>query len=163
MDQRIVLAPNCSLTPTTANWFYLSICAFSLPVSLLFAWAGFWPVLVFWVLEMVAIGIALQSGLQRRNHTQTLVISDARVELVTRSRHGIEKQEFARHWARVRLRTPRGSHRPSRLTIESHGRAGVVGSFLTDEERARLAVRLHAMVGGPNASPSLEHDFTEGT
>jgi uncharacterized membrane protein len=44
--------------------------------------------------------------------------------------------------------------------IESHGRAYEVGSFLTEEERCRLAVRLGSLVGKVNESPPLEIDGT---
>ena len=46
----------------------------------------------------------------------------------------------------------------SRLTIESHGRAYEVGSFLTEEDRCHLAERLRYLVGGMNESPPLEID-----
>jgi uncharacterized membrane protein len=95
--------------------------------------------------------------MRRRFYTQTLLISDSMVSLVTRSRRGEAKQEFARHWTKVRLRSPRTRLYPSRLTIESRGRACEVGSFLTEEERCRLARRLRGLVGGMNESPPLEH------
>jgi len=155
MEQRIELAPNCSLTPATAAAFFASICLFSLSVALFCALRGFWPVLLCWGLEMLGLGAALYAGLQRRFYTQTVLVTDTRVSLVTRSPAGEAKQDFARHWTKVRLRTPRARLRPSRLTIESRGRAIEVGGFLTDEERARLAARLGVLVGGMNESPSL--------
>jgi uncharacterized membrane protein len=115
-------------------------------------------VLLFWVLEMLAVGLALKVSLRRRHYSQTLLFTDGSVRLVTRSPGGEATQEFARHWARVRLRSPRTGHAPSRLTIESHGRAGVIGGFLTDEERAQLAVRLQRIVGGTSESPPLDLD-----
>jgi uncharacterized membrane protein len=160
MEQRIDLRPNCSLTPATAALFFASVCAVSLPVSLFFSWQGFWPVLLFWVLEMLLLAIALQLSMRRRLETQTVLITEGRIHVVTRSHNGEAKQEFARHWAKVRLRSPRISHHPSRLTIESHGRSFEVGSFLTEEERCRLAQRLSALVGGPNESPPLDEDRT---
>jgi len=160
MEQRIVLAPNCSLTPPAALLFFASICAFSLAFSLFFVLQGLWPVLPFWGLEMLVLGLALRTSMRRRFYTQTLLITDAQVSLVTRSRRGEAKQEFARHWARVRLRSPRTKRYPSRLMIESHGRAYEVGSFLTEEERCRLAVRLGSLVGKVNESPPLEIDGT---
>jgi uncharacterized membrane protein len=160
MDQRIDLAPNCSLTPAAARVFFAATCAVSLPLSLFFTLRGFWPILMYWVLEMLVLGLALQVCMRRRWLTQTVLITEDSVALVTRSRDGEAKQEFARHWARVRLRSPRASHHPSRLTIESHGRACEVGSFLTEEERCRLAVRLSRLVGPVNASPQLSNDRT---
>lgn len=44
--------------------------------------------------------------------------------------------------------------------IESSGRAFEIGSFLTEEERCRLAKRLNNMVGGMNESPPLDSDLT---
>jgi uncharacterized membrane protein len=160
MEQRIELAPNCSLKPAGAVLFFASICLFSLAFSLVLVFHGFWPVLPFWALEMLALGLALHASLRRGKYTQTVLITDSQVSLVTRSRHGSQKQEFARHWAKVRLRSPQRRHGTSLLTIESSGRAFEVGSFLTEEDRCRLAERLRYLVGGMNESPPLEIDRT---
>jgi uncharacterized membrane protein len=158
MEKRIELAPNCSLTPLGAKVFFGSICLFSLAFALIFVAFGFWPVLPFWALEMLALGAALYSSMQRRFHTQTVTITDSRISLVTRSRRGEAKQEFARHWAKVKLRSPRTRLYPSRLMIESRGRAFEVGSFLTEEDRCLLAEHLRNLVGGMNESPPLENE-----
>jgi uncharacterized membrane protein len=158
MEQRIELAPNCSLTPTGAKLFFGATCLFSLAFAMIFVVLGFWPVLPFWALEMLALGLALRASMQRRRFTQTVTITDSQISLVTRTRRGEAKQEFARHWAKVRLRSSRIRVYPSRLTIESRGRAFEVGSFLTEEERCRLAKRLRNLVGGMNESPPLEID-----
>jgi uncharacterized membrane protein len=155
MEQRIELAPNCSLTPAGARLFFACTCLFSLVFALLFVIQGFWPVLAFWALEMLALGLALNASMRRRRYTQTLLITESLVSLVTRSRRGDTKQEFARHWAKVRLRSPRRRLHPSRLTIESRGLACEVGSFLTEEQRCLLAERLRGLVGGMNESPPL--------
>jgi uncharacterized membrane protein len=156
MEQRIELAPNCSLKPAAAMWFFIATCLFSLSFSMIFVLQGLWPVLPFWALEMLALGLALRASLKRRHYTQTVLITDAAISLVTRSRRGEAKQEFARHWAKVRLRSPLRRSGTSRLTIESRGRACEIGSFLTEEDRCRLAKRLVTLVGGMNESPPLE-------
>ncbi|MDP8983544.1 MAG: DUF2244 domain-containing protein [Pseudomonadota bacterium] len=158
MEKRIELAPNCSLTPAGARLFFIATCLFSLMFSLFVASLGFWPVLPFWGVEMLLLGLGLTASMRRRRYTQTVTITESRVSLVTRSRRGEAKQEFARHWARVRLRTPQTRLAPSRLMIESGGRAFEVGSFLTEEERCVLATRLRSLVGGINESPPLEWD-----
>jgi uncharacterized membrane protein len=158
MEQRIELAPNCSLKPAGAMLFFASTCLFSLAFALFFVFHGFWPVLPFWALEMLILGLALQASLRRAKYTQTVLITDSQISLVTRSRHGAQKQEFARHWTKVRLRSPPRRHGLSKLTIESRGRACEVGNFLTEEDRCRLAKRLRYLVGGMNESPPLEID-----
>jgi uncharacterized membrane protein len=156
MEQRIELAPNCSLKPTGAVLFFGSICLFSLSFALIFVFQGFWPVLPFWVLEMLALGLALQASMRRGKYTQTVLITDSQISLVTHTRRGTQKQELARHWAKVRLRSPPRRHGTSRLTIESRGLAFEIGNFLTEEDRCRLAERLRYLVGGMNESPPLE-------
>jgi len=155
MEQRITLAPNCSLTLCGARLFFGATCLFSLSFALFFVLQGFWPVLLFWALEMLGLGVALHASLKRRNYTQTVVITDSRISLVTRSQHGEAKQEFARHWTKVRLRSPPRRLGVSRLTIECYGRAYEVGSFLTEENRCVLAKRLSSLVGGISESPPL--------
>ncbi len=123
---------------------------------MIFVVLGFWPVLPFWALEMLALGLALRASMRRRRYTQVVTITDSQVRLVTRSKRGEAKQEFARHWAKVRLRSPRARPHPSQLLIESRGRAFEVGSFLTEEERRALAERLRNLVGGMNESPPLK-------
>ena len=106
MEQRIELAPNCSLKPAGALLFFGSTCLFSLAFALVFVFQGLWPVLPFWALEMLVLGLALRSSMRRGKYTQTVLITDSQISLVTHSRHGEQKQEFARHWAKVRLRSP---------------------------------------------------------
>src|SRR6266567_4701452 len=133
MEQRIELAPNCSLKPAAAMLFFLSTCLFSLGFALFFVFQGFWPVLPFWALEMLVLGLALHASMRRGGYTQTVLITESQISLVTRSRRGAQKQEFARHWTKPRLRSPPTRHGMSELTIESRGRACEVGSFLTEE------------------------------
>ena len=156
MEQRIELQPNCSLKPAGALLFFVATCLFSLGFALFFVFQGFWPVLPFWALEMLALGLALNASMRSGTYTQTVLITDSQISLVTRSRHGAQKQEFARHWAKVRLRSPPRRHGLSKLTIESRGLACEVGSFLTEEDRRRLAERLRYLIGGMNESPPLE-------
>ncbi|HEY2145462.1 MAG TPA: DUF2244 domain-containing protein, partial [Steroidobacteraceae bacterium] len=79
MEQRIELAPNCSLKPAGAKLFFVATCLFSLSFSLLFVFQGYWPVLPFWALEMLVLGLALYLSMRRRHDTQTVLITDSAV------------------------------------------------------------------------------------
>lgn len=160
MQQRIVLIPNCSLTPATAALFFGILFLSSLAFALFFSLRGLWPVLPFWGLEMLGLGLALHLSLRRRHVRQELILTDAQIWVTTTSSAGEEKQQFSRHWASVRLRSPRTNLHPSRLTIESHGRALEIGQFLTEEERRSLAGRLQTLVGRLDESPPLEWSHT---
>jgi uncharacterized membrane protein len=151
---RIEICPNCSLTVSGARVFFGIACIAPCGIAALLALKGFWPVLPFAGLEMALLGWALSAGLQRRFHSQTITVTEADVSIDTRVRARCEHVVFPRHWAQVKLRRPAARLHPSRLTIESHGRRCELGSFLTEEERRGLALRLQRVIGRVNESPS---------
>lgn len=148
------IAPNCSLRPRAAALFFASICLVSFSIAGTMAVLGMWPILPFAGLEMLVLGWALHVSLRRRHHSQTILLTDDLVRVETRSGDRREQIEFTRHWAQVKLRRPAARLHPSRLTIESHGRACELGSFLTEEERRGLALRLQRLIGRINESPT---------
>ncbi|MGH8285490.1 MAG: DUF2244 domain-containing protein [Steroidobacteraceae bacterium] len=152
---RIELAPHCSLSVRGALVFFGGLCAVSFGIAGMFAVQGFWPVLPFAGLEMLVLAWALRASFARRRFTEAITISerDVLIELCDRERRS--QIVFSRHWAQVKLRSPVSRLHPSRLTIESHGRALEVGRFLTEEERRGLAIRLQRLIGRLNESPSL--------
>ena len=151
----IRLVPNCSLTPGQALALFGSLCLVSLVIAGSFAAQGLWPVLPFAGLELTVLGWALCASLRRRHCSQTITVTDNEVAVVTRGEGGTHAVAFSRHWSRVRLLPGTGWH-PSRLVIESHGRACVVGASLTEKERRGLHARLQRAVGVVNESPQLE-------
>jgi uncharacterized membrane protein len=151
---RIEICPNCSLSVRGARLFFAGACIVPFGVSGILALKGFWPVLPFAGLEMALLGWAMSVCLERRFHSQTITVTDASVSVDTRARTRCEHVEFPRHWAQVKLRRPAAQQHPSRLTIESHGRQCELGSFLTEEERRGLALRLQRLIGRVDESPS---------
>lgn len=153
--QRIDLSPNCSLSVQGALLFFGSLCFVSFAIAGFMALQGFWPVLPFAGLEMALLGWALKVSLDRRRQGETITVSDNEVSVETRSGERRVQVVFPRHWAQVKLRRPSSRLHPSRLMIESHGRGCEVGSFLTEEERRGLALRLERLIGRVNESPAL--------
>ena len=151
---RIEICPNCSLSVRGARLFFAAACIAPGGIAVALALKGFWPVLPFAGLEMALLGWALSVCLERRFHSQTITVTDADVSIDTRARAHREHVVFPRHWAQVKLRRPAARLHPSRLTIESHGRQCELGSFLTEEERRGLALRLERLIGRVNESPS---------
>jgi uncharacterized membrane protein len=150
---RIDICPNCSLTVRGAWRFFAAACIVPCGVSVLLTWKGFWPVLPFFGLELAGLAWALNVSLERRFHRQTITVTDADVRVESVVRAHSEQVVFPRHWAQVKLRRPAARLHPSRLTIESHGRQCELGSFLTEEERRGLALRLQRVIGRINESP----------
>jgi uncharacterized membrane protein len=152
---RIEICPHCSLSVRAALLFFGSLCCVSFMIAGLMALRGFWPVLPFAGLEMILLGWALWTSMQRRHHRETITVTDANVSVEVRDREHSVQLVFPRHWAQVKLRRPASRLHPSRLTIESHGRQCELGNFLTEAERRGLALRLQGLIGRVNESPSL--------
>jgi uncharacterized membrane protein len=146
------LRPNCSLTSRSALLFYLSIVAVCLPIAVLAALAGFWPVLPFAGLELAGIAAALALSL-RRGRRRELIRVDERDVTVARSDGDRQVQyRFPRPWTRVQLSVASVPAWPSRLLVGSMGRTVEVGDFLTESERRRLGARLAEIIPAQRTS-----------
>ncbi len=152
---RIVICPNCSLSLRGAVLFFGGLCLFCFTLAGVLTLLGMWPVLPFAGLEMLLVGWALHASLARRYRSEIITLTDSDVSVESRDRAHCQLTVFQRHWAQVKLRRPASRLHPSRLIIESHGRQCELGSFLTDEERYGLALRLQRLIGRINESPSL--------
>jgi uncharacterized membrane protein len=151
----IVISPNCSLTPKSANVFLLATGGATFLIALSLAIQGLWPVLPFAGAEIALLVWATRHSMRRGADRETLEITDnsVTVELIRGSHR--EFTVFPRHWARVKLRAPQHGLHPVRLCLESQGRSCEIGRFLVEDERRELAVRLRQLIGNINASPDL--------
>lgn len=154
-EHRIELRPNGSLTPQGARLFVGSLAAVTFGLAGFCALRGYWPVLPFAGLDIALLAWAVRASMRRSAEREVIVVSDADVVIESLAPSGSRRTVFPRHWARVTLRDPRPARHPSRLTIESHGRACEVGRFLTEDERRRVAARLERLVGKTSESPAL--------
>jgi uncharacterized membrane protein len=124
-------------------------------VALYFAFRGLWPILPFAGLEIGLLAWAVRASMHDGARREVIVVAEETITVERGLPDRMSLVVFPRHWARVKLRDPQRSQYPSRLVIESHGRACEVGRFLTEEERRNLASRLHQLVGKTSESPAL--------
>ncbi len=155
----IDLIPHCSLSVRGAQVFFGLVCLTTLGIATAATVLGFWPVLPFAGAEMLLLGWALYSNMQRRFERETIDVSDTEIIIEHRlsmSGHANPRRVvFPRHWSRVKIRRPKSPLHRSQLVIESHGRSREVGKFLTEQERIQLAAELRRLVGDMNRSPEL--------
>ena len=139
--RRIIIRPNRSLTWEQTKIVYFCIASYSLAIAGVFAVMGFWPVLPFAGGEIAVLGIAFYVNALAGTSVQVVTV-DANVVKVEKERPGPRCEwQFQRAWARVDIEEPAG-HRSSRLVVRSHGNEVVLGEFLTETERKRLAASL---------------------
>jgi len=148
------LIPHCSLSVRGALVFFGSVCLVTFGVAGAATLMGYWPVLPFAGAEMLLLGWALRSNMQRRFERESIHVTET--EIVIEDAHATPRRiVFPRHWARVKIRRPKSPLHRGQLVIESHGRAYEVGKFLSEEERRQLAAGLGQLIGGMNQSPAL--------
>lgn len=155
LEHRVELVPNCSLTPAAARLFVGSLAFLTVAVASVFALRGLWPVLPFAGAEVGLLAWAVRASRRKGAEREVIVVSEEDVVVERWNPAESRRTVFPRHWSRVTLRGPQAASHPSRLTIESHGRACEVGRFLAEEERCVLAARLRLLVGNTGESPAL--------
>ena len=151
------LTPHVSLSPRGARVFFAAVCVPTIGIAGAATVLGFWPILPFAGAEMLLLGWALYSNMQRRHVHESIDVSETQV-VVEYSRGETKRFVFPRHWAQVKIRRPKSPLQRGQLVIESHGRSIEVGQFLSEEERQRLAAELRRLIGGMNQSPDLPDD-----
>lgn len=145
---RLVIGPNASLSPRQALSFFSGIGLICIGIAAVFAAQGYWPVLPFAGLELLALGVALVVVLRRNRYREVLWFEGERVRLEC----GMVGQG-----AQARLEWPRSSLRvwiepgphatsPTQLVLACGPQRTVIGGCLTDAERAALARRLKELV-----------------
>jgi uncharacterized membrane protein len=154
--RRFELYRGNALTPGTAIVFIAFVAGATFAIAIFFAVQGFWPILPFAGLEIGLLIWAVRASMRAGLERETLLITEESVTVLHRSPAGDWDSVFPRHWTTVKLHAPLAVLHPSRLMLESHGRAFEVGRFLTEDDRRGLAVRLKQLVGNVNESPALK-------
>ena len=92
---------NCSFSPKQVGWFYLSIVSFSLLVAGYFLLIGVWMIIIFTVIEILALTIALYVYSKHALDYEKITIDGKRL-LVERSWGGkVELNEFNTVWTKL--------------------------------------------------------------
>jgi uncharacterized membrane protein len=144
-----VIRPNRSLSWRAALRVYIVIAACCMGIATVYALNGFWPVLPFAGLEVLALGAAFYITLHRSGVQEVVHVGD---ELVTVDKGRDVPQEHwecPRVWAQVRLEPSPHRLHPSRLAILFQGRRVEIGGFLNEAERCALAEELAQAIRRP--------------
>ena len=139
---RFVLRPNNSASWRVTLLFFLSLCLVSFILAISLAVMGYWMILPFTGLELIAVGVGLQVVSRRCHRCEVITVDEDKVR-VESGRNRVEKRwSFSRLWARIVLEAGINDWYPSRLLIQSHGKSMEVGRFLSEDERKDLAREL---------------------
>ena len=139
----VVLAPYRSLSLSAFSTLMGFIVLVCLSLGTAFLIIGAWPVSGFLGLEIVLVYAAFKASYRSGRLSETLRLSGDTLTVRRISPRGrVQTWRFQPHWLRVEMDDP--PDHDSQLTLTSHGRRLIVGSFLTPQERLELARALLA-------------------
>ncbi len=139
----VVLTPNRSLSPAGFWIVMVGVAAISFTAGLVFLLQGAWPVFGFFGLDVALIYFAFRASYRSGNLYETVRLT--REELAIRRvlpSGQTRSWSFQPYWLRVHMDEPPVPG--SQLTLTSHGKSLVIGSFLSPAERVELARALRA-------------------
>ncbi|KAF1047722.1 MAG: hypothetical protein GAK35_00537 [Herbaspirillum frisingense] len=133
-----ILKRNCSIAPRQLAWVFAILCAVSLTVALAFTIHGAWTILVFSVIELLAVGIAFLVYARHVTDREYLVLEDdsLTVEVTQAGKASRIKLDLRR----ARIEFP-GARR-TLVGLESAGTRVEVGRFMSEWKRREFAREL---------------------
>ncbi len=133
-----LLRRNCSLAPRQLLWFYLSLCAVSLAIALMFWGQGVRFVMPFAWIELLAVGAAFMAYGRHAADSESIRLADDMLTVEFACGNRLRRVAFQPHWVRVE---PRSGDR-SLIELSGQGQRVAVGRFVRPELRRQLAEEL---------------------
>jgi len=148
----IVLQPNIGTHWRQTLKIFAVLAATTLMVAGIVSLQGFWPVMVFAVLEIWLLAWALYASALRGRQREVVIVRGNQVEVQKGWRGPEQSWVFDTFWTEVALVPSRHRWYPSRLSLRSCGVELELGRFLCEDERVDLARRLERWIGPMAAS-----------
>ncbi|HQX60309.1 MAG TPA: DUF2244 domain-containing protein [Burkholderiaceae bacterium] len=138
------LRRNCSVTPRQLAWIYLSLCAVSLGLGVMFWFLGATLVLPIAWLELMLVGAAFLVYARHATDGETIRLDDGQLVIEQESAGRLSRCEFRREWVRVEP----GAADNSLIALSGQGRTVRVGRFVRPELRPQLAREIRMALRG---------------
>lgn len=144
-DYSITLRRNTSMSPGAQAVFLVWTGLFCLGLAGFMAWLGYWLVLPFSGLEIVALLAAFRHFNRQSKDFQRISLRGDILTVETFARRQLSIAEFNRYWVQVLVRD--GHYYGDCLVVlRSHGRELEIGRYMTGEQRAALAKELKTIL-----------------
>ncbi len=137
-----VIRPNSSYHPKTWIKVFVLLMVVCMSIALRFAWLGYWMILPFAVIDVLAFGLILHTVVRRSAYVERILIDDEHLEIQHIQKNQNARWQFPLCWTRVYLQSPKHRWYPHQLLLGSKGKWVEVGRCLSNEERLNLAGKL---------------------
>jgi uncharacterized membrane protein len=139
-----VLHPYRSLKPRAFVIIMLALVALSLIVGAICILVGAWPIFGFFGLDVLLVYVAFRANYRSARQHEAVRLTERSLTVERVSVKGERRQfRFEPTWLRVSFDD---TAERSPLTLASHGRTLVVGSFLAPEQRRSFAAQLRRAI-----------------
>ena len=133
-----VLTPHRSLPPVGFGILMAVLAVASFAAGMSFVLRGAWPVFGFFGLDVGLVYLAFKLNYRSGRMAESIRLDGDALTIARRYPGGTVKSwKFEPYWVQVLLLGPAG--RDPALTVRSHGRELVIGTFLTVPERREVA------------------------
>lgn len=134
----VVMGTATSVGLTVGGWFVLH---------------GAWPIFGFYGLDVAMLYVAFRVNYRAARLTETVRLTDRELVVCRISAAGrTDTWRFQPYWLRVSMDDP--PEWESQVTLSSHGRELVVGTFLSPDERLAFAKALSRALGDWRSRPA---------
>lgn len=142
----IILQPNHSWTWRANLYFLATLFVISFAIAMVFLMQGYWLILPFAGLEMLALTGAIYYCVRKTHRQEVLRFSQDELVIESGVNKVEEQHRFKRFFTRVHVQQPSGAQRTARIAIEERNHKVEVGEFLSDDEKKTLIRELRQMI-----------------
>lgn len=135
---------NCSMSPARLLALLVASAFINLGIGAAFALLGFWMVLPFAGIEVVALAAAFWAWSRHTGDFERVALADGRLRLEVREARTLRTYELNPAWVSVVAGRRQGT---LRLALRSHGREIEIGRHLDEAGRERFAALLRERIG----------------
>ena len=139
VSAEFVIRPNAVFNTRLWPWVFGLLALICLTIGLRFAYMGYWMILPFAVIDVVAVGLILTLLMRRHAYVEKIRIGADHLVIRHVQRKNRCRWQFPLHWVQVRLASPTHEWYAHRLLLGSKGEWVEIGQCLTDSERKSLA------------------------
>lgn len=142
----IVVRPNDSLGGRGRIGLFLLIAVSALTVAALPTARGFWPVMVFAGLELLAFGACLWWVQSRGRYREVITLDDDHVRVESGYYRPQREWCFHREWVRIVMIPPERRNHDLRLFLREGREQCEIGRCLSEGDRTALGERLKGLL-----------------
>ena len=152
-----VIRPNTAFNTRLWPRMFGLLALICLTIGIRFAYMGYWMILPFAVIDVVAVGLIFVMLMRRYAYVEKIQISAENLTIRHIEKKNRRSWNFSLHWVRVKLTSPAHEWHARRLLIGSKGEWVEIGECLTDPERESLASALINEIHRYNSLPIVSN------